>query len=84
MMIDNLSFDDLLVNSLLFDSIDLFNVGFDIDSFLSNSSNQIFDDIEDKYSRLLGIFATYLGCSILNLDMLVISIIDISAIRHCE
>ena len=53
----------------------------EFESFESNKSN---DSVADRYCKVIATFAMILGCSIMDIDMFVLSIIDITVITRRE
>ena len=66
--------------------MDVVNDGVDVaHDFLSNNTeNDFFDEVEEKHCRLIGTFTTHLECSIIDLDVFLLGIIDVSAITREE
>ena len=68
--LDDLSFEDV-EDVVVFDRMDAVSDGVDaVDDFLSNNTeNSFFGEVEENHCRLIGAFATHLGCSIVDLDV---------------
>jgi len=90
LILDDMIQVDVIVDNEMLDKLNIVNDRFDIfnnnniiDLFLTNNINDLFGgNINNKYYFLLGIFVTYFGYSILDLDVLIINIINIFTITH--